>query len=52
VVAPVVAKRSIIYPAYTIGAALVVLLMLVAVYRTRRLRAPRVRRAMSGEVDS
>ena len=52
VAAPVVAKRSIIYPAYTIGAVLVVLLMLVAVYRTRRLRAPRVRRAMSGEVDS
>ncbi|MGN6799150.1 MAG: alkaline phosphatase family protein [Gaiellaceae bacterium] len=50
--APIVAKRSIIYPAYTIGAALVVLLILVAVYRTRRLRAPRVRRAMYGEADS
>ncbi len=49
---PVVAKRSIIYPAYTIGAALVLLLIIVAVFRTRRMRSPRVRSAMIGDVDS
>jgi phospholipase C len=49
---PVVAKRSIIYPAYTIGAALVLLLIIFAVFRTRRMRSPRVARAMIGDVDS
>jgi phospholipase C len=49
---PVVAKRSIIYPAYSIGAAVVVLLILVAVYRTRRMRSHRVGTAVLGDVDS
>jgi len=52
VAAPVVAKRSIIYPAYSIGAALVLLLILVAVFRTRRMRSQRVGGAMFGDADS
>ena len=47
----VVAKRSIIYPAYTVGAALVLLLIAVAVFRTRRMR-PRVVGPSFGESDS
>jgi phospholipase C len=48
---PVVAKRSIIYPAYSIGAAVVVLLILIAVYRTRRMRSHRVGTAMFGDAE-
>ena len=49
---PVVAKRSIIYPAYSLGAALVLLLILVAAFRTRRMRLRRVGSAMFGDADS
>jgi phospholipase C len=41
VVTPLRAKRSIIYPAYGIGAGLVVLLMGVALFRSRRSRLSR-----------
>ncbi len=51
VAAPVVAKRSIIYPAYSLGAALVLLLILVALFRTRRMRSQRVGGAMFGDAD-
>jgi phospholipase C len=49
---PVVAKRSIIYPAYTVGAAIVVLLILVAVFRSRRLRLRASANANFGELDA
>jgi phospholipase C len=38
---PPTAKRSVIYPAYGVGAAFVVLLMLVALFRSRRSRLSR-----------
>jgi phospholipase C len=49
---PVVAKRSIIYPAYTVGAALVVLLMLFALFRSRRHRGGEASSAKLGGVES
>ena len=48
---PIVAKRSIIYPAYSIGAAVVLLLIMFAGFRTRRARYARAS-AMLGDAES